>query len=211
MATVIWGIVLAPKYPTAKAFVEYATVSLAFSLPFSRVEWGVACEARAERLLTEPGALALQSLGPGFKGVSSDVWSQLLEFVQTVGIDLSGWSEEDACSSFFLSPLSTFTNALVFLSRAVNDRLVCRMEEGAGQGLVASHPHSRPVLVLYPLACVRALRWLSLCPSRITYSPPAFNTPAPISIFFLPLHSTFWRLMKGRSQAECEGTRRMRG
>ncbi|ORY55313.1 Cullin binding-domain-containing protein [Leucosporidium creatinivorum] len=39
------------------------------------------------------------SLGASFKGVSPDVWSQLLEFVQTVGDDLSGWSEEDAWPS----------------------------------------------------------------------------------------------------------------
>ncbi|GAA5878266.1 hypothetical protein JCM16303_002708 [Sporobolomyces ruberrimus] len=34
--------------------------------------------------------------GDKFKSVSQDVWNQLLEFLETVGDDLSGWSEMDA-------------------------------------------------------------------------------------------------------------------
>jgi hypothetical protein len=41
----------------------------------------------------------VQELGPGFKGVSADVWSQLLDFVKTVGDDLTGYSDEEACKS----------------------------------------------------------------------------------------------------------------
>ncbi|KAI5476229.1 calcium-binding EF-hand domain-containing protein, partial [Pseudohyphozyma bogoriensis] len=64
VATAIWDIVLAPRYPVGKDFVEYT-----------------------------------KSLGSNFKGVSFDVWSQLLEFVTTVGDDLNGYNEDDAWPS----------------------------------------------------------------------------------------------------------------
>jgi len=40
-----------------------------------------------------------QDQGDKFKAVSQDVWTQLLEFIETVGDDLGGWSEMDACES----------------------------------------------------------------------------------------------------------------
>lgn len=40
-----------------------------------------------------------QDQGDKFKAVSQDVWTQLLEFIETVGDDLGGWSEMDACGS----------------------------------------------------------------------------------------------------------------
>ncbi|KAK4332751.1 Defective in cullin neddylation protein [Rhodotorula toruloides] len=64
MAVAMWGTVLAPKYPLAESFVEYAT-----------------------------------SQGEKFKAVSLDVWTQLLEFCETVQPDLTGWSEDDAWPS----------------------------------------------------------------------------------------------------------------
>lgn len=39
----------------------------------------------------------LQSLGPKFKGVSSDIWSQLLDFIDSVTIDLEGYEDDSAC------------------------------------------------------------------------------------------------------------------
>jgi len=47
-----------------------------------------------------------ESLGEGFKSVSGDVWGMLLEFIETVGEDLKGWNEMDACKFFF--SLQTF-------------------------------------------------------------------------------------------------------
>lgn len=38
----------------------------------------------------------MQELGPGFKGVSSDVWQQLLAFCDSVDESLEGYSEYDA-------------------------------------------------------------------------------------------------------------------
>lgn len=41
-----------------------------------------------------------QSLGPQLKGISSDVWSQLLDFCKLVGQseDLEGYGEDEACT-----------------------------------------------------------------------------------------------------------------
>ncbi|BGP30199.1 hypothetical protein JCM10296v2_001951 [Rhodotorula toruloides] len=64
MAVAMWGTVLAPKYPLAESFVEYATAQ-----------------------------------GEKFKAVSLDVWTQLLEFCESVKPDLTGWSEDDAWPS----------------------------------------------------------------------------------------------------------------
>ncbi|BGO89723.1 hypothetical protein NBRC10512_004378 [Rhodotorula toruloides] len=64
MAVAMWGTVLAPKYPLAESFVEYATAQ-----------------------------------GEKFKAVSLDVWTQLLEFCESVQPDLTGWSEDDAWPS----------------------------------------------------------------------------------------------------------------
>ncbi|GAA5947454.1 hypothetical protein JCM3765_001684 [Sporobolomyces pararoseus] len=40
-----------------------------------------------------------QEQGDKFKSVSQDVWTQLLEFIESVGEDLKGWSEMDAWPS----------------------------------------------------------------------------------------------------------------
>ncbi|GAA5872480.1 hypothetical protein JCM3774_006834 [Rhodotorula dairenensis] len=40
-----------------------------------------------------------ESQGSAFKAVSADVWTQLLEFCQSVEPDLTGWSEDDAWPS----------------------------------------------------------------------------------------------------------------
>ena len=38
-----------------------------------------------------------QTLGAGFKGVSSDLWHQLLEFAKSTDENLAGFNEMDAC------------------------------------------------------------------------------------------------------------------
>ena len=40
-----------------------------------------------------------QAQGDKFKAVSTDLWTQLLDFCETVEPDLTGWSEDDACAS----------------------------------------------------------------------------------------------------------------
>ncbi|PRQ73931.1 hypothetical protein AAT19DRAFT_15498 [Rhodotorula toruloides] len=101
MAVAMWGTVLAPKYPLAESFVEYATVSppvLLSGTPGQPPKMLIALECRS------------QSQGEKFKAVSLDVWTQLLEFCETVQPDLTGWSEDDACECWrhrFLSPSST--------------------------------------------------------------------------------------------------------
>jgi len=40
----------------------------------------------------------VQDQGDQFKAVSTDLWTQLLDFCETVAPDLTGWSEDDACA-----------------------------------------------------------------------------------------------------------------
>jgi hypothetical protein len=64
----------------------------------------------------------VQELGPGFKGVSADVWSQLLDFVKTVGDDLTGYSDEEACKSR-LYPIFVAIVSFAFLFDSSSDSL----------------------------------------------------------------------------------------
>lgn len=93
LAVAVWGIALAPKYPLAKEFVDYASVSLLFGVSARSMIFE---KAETDDLRAHDDC-AVQSLGAGFKGVSSDMWTQLLQFCKSVGDDMTGYSEEDAC------------------------------------------------------------------------------------------------------------------
>ncbi|GAA5978056.1 hypothetical protein JCM10908_004212 [Rhodotorula pacifica] len=59
--------------------------------------WSISLAQRYE--LAQSFVEFAESQGSAFKAVSIDVWTQLLEFCQSVKPDLTGWSEEDAWPS----------------------------------------------------------------------------------------------------------------
>lgn len=121
MAIALWGLVLTPKYALAKSFVEYVTVrSFGLFFPISCLDLSLI------QLLC-----MIQTLGSGFKGVSADVWSQLLDFVSTVKEDLTGFSEDDACEWIVAVYFSSRVLNHNISHRAFHYRCVCRMEARA--------------------------------------------------------------------------------
>ncbi|GAA5835373.1 hypothetical protein JCM9279_004522 [Rhodotorula babjevae] len=82
----------------------------AFLLPFFRAEGAKTLTAEAAKamwtvVLAPKYALAqgfvdfAEDQGDKFKAVSTDLWTQLLDFCETVEPDLTGWSEDDAWPS----------------------------------------------------------------------------------------------------------------
>lgn len=77
--------------------------------------------------------------GEAFKSVSQDVWNQLFEFLKTVGPDLEGWSEMDACEFSVCAPCAFLSLArrirrlmkihlCAVRCRALDDRSIRRVE-----------------------------------------------------------------------------------
>ena len=89
IAIPLWSVSIAQRYELGQSFVDFAEVRV----PASRVSF----RTPSQDVMLMTGARTGQSRGSAFKAVSVDVWTQLLEFCQSVEPDLTGWSEDDAC------------------------------------------------------------------------------------------------------------------
>ncbi|GAA5973837.1 hypothetical protein JCM8115_006489 [Rhodotorula mucilaginosa] len=102
----LYDTILDPASSTAADFRDFYS----FLFPFLRSEgaktlpaemaiplWSISIAQRYE--LGQSFVDFAESQGLAFKAVSVDVWTQLLEFCQSVEPDLTGWSEDDAWPS----------------------------------------------------------------------------------------------------------------
>lgn len=107
VAIPLLSISLAERHELGKSFVEFATVYFPFPRDQFRddSEWLTCIRLRC-----------LQAQGSAFKAVSFDVWSQLLDFVNTVDEDLNGWSEDDACASSLSAAHATEADQLLHVA-----------------------------------------------------------------------------------------------